>query len=153
MGGFRWREVLEGTLIWMGNLGIMMGILTVKILKFLGVLEKDGSHSLISGDHCFWIPSVDTPCKPLFTAILCKFHHGIIHIVEADSDVLQGLDFEGEEIENNLRNYEKEATEQFIDDADLSPEELERKLREEYQRDQEMRAELIRSKKGGKSEE
>ena len=47
MGGFRWREVLEGTLIWMGNLGIMMGILTVKILKFLGVLEKDGSHSVI----------------------------------------------------------------------------------------------------------
>lgn len=78
---------------------------------------------------------------------------GIVHVVEADSDVLQGLDFEGEEIENNLRNYEKEATEQFIDDADLSPEERERRLREEYQRDQEMRAELIRSKKGGKSEE
>ena len=47
MGGFRRREVLEGTLIWVGNLGIMMGILTVKILKFQGVLDKDGPHSLI----------------------------------------------------------------------------------------------------------
>ena len=47
MGGFRRREVLEGTLIWVGNLGIMMGILTVKILKSQGVLDKDGPHSLI----------------------------------------------------------------------------------------------------------
>ena len=47
MGGFRRREVLEGTLIWVGNLVIMMGILTVKILKFQGVLDKDGPHSLI----------------------------------------------------------------------------------------------------------
>ena len=47
-----------------------------------------------------------------------------------------GRDFEAEGIENNLRNFEKEATEQFIDDADLSPEERERKLREEYQCDQ-----------------
>ena len=47
MGGFRWREVLDGTLIWVGNLGIMMGILTVKILKSQGVLDKDGPHSLI----------------------------------------------------------------------------------------------------------
>ena len=74
-------------------------------------------------------------------------------IMYKDTKSYQGLDFEGEEIENNLRNYEREATEQFIDDADLSPEELERKLREEYHRDQEMRAELIKSKKGGKSEE
>jgi len=114
---------------------------------------KLASSSRFEQGALLWIPLVDTPCKPLFTVILCKFHHGIVHVVEAYPNVLQGLDFEAKEIENNLRNFEREATEQFIDDADLSPEERERRLREEYQRDQEMRAELIRSKKGGKSEE
>ena len=47
MGGFRWGEVLKGTLMWVENLEIMMGILTVKILKSQGMLEKDGPHSLI----------------------------------------------------------------------------------------------------------
>lgn len=59
----------------------------------------------------------------------------------------RGLDFEAEEIEAKLRDYEKQYIDDFRADSELSPEELEAKAREEYERDKAAREALLNSKK------
>ena len=58
-----------------------------------------------------------------------------------------GLDFEAEEIEGKLRDYESHYIDDFRSDDELSPEELEAKAREEYERDKAAREALLNNKK------
>jgi len=57
-----------------------------------------------------------------------------------------GFDFEKDEIKDNLLEYER----RYLDESpneDLSSEEIEARAHEEYQKDQERRAELIKAKR------
>ena len=59
-------------------------------------------------------------------------------ILEKDTKKYHGLDFEGDEIREKLRELEESMIEKEIDQH-LDPDELERVAREEYERDKELR--------------
>ena len=58
-----------------------------------------------------------------------------------------GIDFEAEEIEGKLRDYESRYIDDYRSDDELSPEELEAKAREEYLRDKAAREALLSNRK------
>ena len=93
MGGFRWREVLDGTLIWVENLGIMIGILTLKIAELLE-LEK-------GEDTIEW------------------FVEGGEVILRKRTKVYHGHNFEQEEIRQRLLDFEEDTV---LNGEDLDPE-------------------------------
>lgn len=59
-------------------------------------------------------------------------------ILSKDTKTYYGLDFEGDEIRENLRALEESMIEKEID-RHMDPEELEKIAREEYERDMEIR--------------
>ena len=58
-----------------------------------------------------------------------------------------GLDFESEEIEERLREYERKYYDDPNDDDFKDPEEIERRAREEYEKDKVARAALREARK------
>lgn len=71
---------------------------------------------------------------------------GSVYLVKVTKSY-HGMDFEAEEIEAKLRDYESRYIDDYKTDDELSPEELEVKAREEYLRDKAEREAIIKSKK------
>ncbi len=71
---------------------------------------------------------------------------GSVYLVKVTKSY-HGMDFEAEEIEAKLRDYEGRYIDDYRSDEELSPEELEAKAREEYERDKSAREALLNNKK------
>ncbi|MBE6521194.1 MAG: hypothetical protein E7Z68_08895 [Thermoplasmata archaeon] len=58
-----------------------------------------------------------------------------------------GFDFEGKEIKENLKEYERRYNDEYDPTSELSVEELEERARQEYLRDKAEREAFVRSRK------